>query len=100
MVFEKNLGHPASTGSCESSFDTSGNILNTRRCGLDPNRVEKLIISAVLYRVAQREHLQPPKLLSLGVVMFDDQDDNDEENQRNYTENQEDEEAANESFLI
>ncbi len=98
----KILGHASVTASCERSFNTSGNILNIRRCGLDPARAEKLIISAVRYKASLRKNLTPPRIPSIGILHDDCHPDidNDDEDEEDEYESQVDEVTAWDSFLI
>lgn len=97
----KILGHPSTTASCERSFNTSGNILNIRRCALDPDRAEKLILSAVRYKAGLRKNLNPPRIPSIGILHDDVESiDDTEDDQEDEIENQEDEATAWESFLV
>ena len=93
----KVTGHPPTTSPCERSFNVSGNILNIRRCSLDPDRAEKLIISAIRYKSTGQRKLKPPIIPTLGVLLDVECDEEIDEEE---LESQEDDAAAWESFHI
>lgn len=100
----KILGHPTATGSCERSFNVAADILNIRRCGLEPARAESLILSAVRFKNSLRKESRlPPRIPSLGIVCDDDYQEDfdiDEEDYDEDLENSNDDAFAWDSFSI
>ena len=72
VIIRKVLSNLAATATNERSFNIAGNILNLRRCRLDPKRAEKLILSAFRYKVNLAAGRKPPRLPSFCVIEKDD----------------------------
>ena len=72
VIIRKVLSNLAATATNERSFNIAGNILNLRRCRLDPKRAEKLILSAFRYKVNLAAGRKPPRLPSFYVIEKDD----------------------------
>ena len=88
----KICSHSTATGSCERSFNIAGNVLNIRRCSLDPVRAEKLILSAIRYKYAFRNS-KSPRIPSIGVIEKGN-NENDEDGEEEVLERQDDYVAA------
>ena len=76
-AIRKVLADPSATATNERVFNVAGNILNIRRCRLDPSRAENLILSAFRYKVGLSKETKPPKLPSFRVIN-DPQDEFDD----------------------
>ena len=67
-IIRKVLGNAATTATNDRSFNIAGNVLNMRRCRLDPLRAEKLILSAFRYKVKLAADRKSPILPSFCVI--------------------------------
>jgi hypothetical protein len=98
VVIRKILSNQAATSTAERTFNISGNILNIRRCRLDPTRAEKLIKSAFRHRCKLRMGKKPPRIPSF-CVLEDEDVEEEEEDEDDVRERQEIETAAWEAFF-
>ena len=96
-VIRKILANQVATSSAERSFNISGNILNVRRCSLDPARAEKLIVSAFRHRCKLRSGKKPPRVPSFRAL--EDEDVEEEEDEDGVCERQEIETVAWTAFF-
>jgi len=99
VVIRKVLSNQATTSTPERSFNISGNILNIRRCRLDPGRAEKLIISAFRQRCKLRSGKKPPHIPSFRVLEDQDIEVEEEDDEDDVRERQEIETVAWEAFF-
>ena len=91
------LADPSTTATNERVFNVVGNILNIRRCRLDPIRAENLILSAFRYKVSLSNGAKPPRLPSFRVI--DEQQDELDDREADLIQRMEEEPVAREEFF-
>ena len=96
-AIRKVLADPSATATNERVFNVAGNILNIRRCRLDPSRAENLILSAFRYKVGLSKATKPPKLPSFRVI--NDSQDEFDDGETELVQRMEEEAAAWEDFF-
>ena len=99
IVIRKVLSNQATTSTPERSFNISGNILNVRRCSLNPIRAEKLIVSAFRHRCKLRSGKKPPRVPSFRVLEVEDVEVEEEDDEDDVRERQEIETVAWEALF-
>ena len=96
-AIRKVLADPSATATNERVFNVAENILNIRRCRLDPGRAENLILSAFRYKVGLSKGTKPPRLPSFRVI--NDPEDEFDDREAELVQRMEEEAAAWEVFF-